>query len=133
MATNKYFPLFLLESIQFYHYKQFFLNWWNLYILVYILFINSRINILYPLLNQINMTKIFHDGNKLFNKNFIYLLLFILIEFLFLNQMHIFMNMQCFDAVCYGGNCFVFCHDKIYIQLINHINSQFHIIWKHAF
>ena len=74
--------------------RSFFLNWWYLYILVYIVFISSSINIFFPLFNQRSMIKIVHDGNKVFNKRFIYLLLFILIEGLFVNQMHIFLNMQ---------------------------------------
>ena len=39
------FILCLFASIQFYHYDHFFLNWWYLYILVYIVFISSSINL----------------------------------------------------------------------------------------
>ena len=71
----------------------------------------------FPLFNQQRIIKIVHDGNKVFNKKFIYLLLFILIEVLFVNQMHIFLNMQFFDGVFYGYNCFVFFFMKIIVSI----------------
>ena len=99
----------------------------------FIFFHKQQHQFFFPLLNQHRMIKIFHDEKKESNKKVIYLLLFIFIIVLFVKQMNIFLNMQFLDGVCYGGNCYVFCHDKICIRLINHDNYQFHIIWKHIF
>ena len=76
-------------------------------------FFRSRsIKILFPFFNQHRMIKIVHDGKKLFNKHFIYLPLFIIIEVLFVDQMHSFLNMQLVYGVCYRDNFCVFCHEK---------------------
>ena len=47
--------------------------------------------------------------------------------------MYIFLNMNFFDGVLYGGNWFVCFYDKICIQFKKHINYKFHIIWKPNF
>ena len=60
----------------------------------------------------------------------LYFLLFSIIELLCVCFIHIFMNMQWFDGVCCGRKCIVFYHDVICIQLINQINSQYHIVWN---
>ena len=74
--NNWHLPLCLLASIHFYHYDHLFLNLWYLYILVYIFFISSSIKTLFPLFNQLNMIKNFHDDNNIFNEIFIYFIFF---------------------------------------------------------
>ena len=59
-------------------------------------FISRRINILFSFFNQRKMIKIVHDCSKIFNKNEIVFLLLILIVVLFVNKMHIYLNMQFF-------------------------------------
>ena len=66
----------------------------------------------FPFPNQRRMINIVNDGGKVFNKKFIYFLLLILIEVLFVNQMHICLNMNFFVGVCYRVDCFVFCHER---------------------
>ena len=105
-VTNWDFPLWFLASILFYNHDQFYSSLMVTFHLCVDFFISSSINIFYPFFDQRRMFKIFHDGNKVFKKKIIYLLLFSIIEVLFVCHMHIFMNMQLFDGVCYGGNCF---------------------------
>ena len=76
------------------------------------LFHNHQHQYFFPFFNKRRIINILLDWNKVFNKKVIYFPLFILIVFLFVNQMHIFLNMKCFDGVCYGGNCFVFVMKK---------------------
>ena len=127
--TNWDLPLRFLARILFYNYNQFSSSLMVTFHPCVDFFISS-IKILYWFFDQRRMFNIFHNGNNVFKKKIIYFLLFSLIEVLCVCHMHIFMNMKLFDGVCYGGNCFVFYHDIICFQLINQINSQYHIIWN---
>ena len=128
--TNWEFPPCFLVSILFYQYDPFYSYLMVTFYLCTDFFISSSIKILYPLFNQRKMLNIFHDRNKALKKEIIYLLLFSHIKVLVVCHMYIFLNMQLSDGVCYGGNCFFFYHYIICFQLVNQINSQFHIFWN---
>ena len=104
ILTNREFPLCLLASFQFFHFKHFFLID-GIFTSCSFFFISRSIKILLQFFIKRRMIKIVHDCNKVFNKKVIYFLLFLLIVFLFENQMHIFLNLQFFYGVCYRGNC----------------------------
>ena len=128
--TNWDFPLCFLANILFYNYDQFSSSLMVTFYLCVDFLISSIINILYQLFNQHRMVKIFHDRNKVFQKKVNNFTIFSLIQVLFVWHMHIFMNIQLFDGLCYGGKCFVFYHEILCFQLINQINYQYHIIWN---